>query len=672
MNKFPANPIHGDIYEYKTGLLYQYDAGVNGWIPVVSNGATLELATPSKSGAMSSVDLRKLNRLVLPFPQSTIIGNDCDSPFAIGNISLTSGDNFVSVEGKSKIRNVDQFGDDIQTIEDSHIHQHTFGFDFTLNLPNLIQELIRLNQIKLEGDTGPKGHDGAKGKSGLDFIFSGPAGNKGLSGTSPECNLSIEPEPLSVNPKYGLNKAFVGARIKDHPIDRNKYLLELDRQSVGNDRAAKRVNVERFGSYWVIAVSGRTGPSVSTASSGICGDTLDPITRQKQLVYYLDIEPLINSIRAKFLEQVELLKAGYESITKHWVQTMSDMFDEQKLALCCALENCISKTKSVDARRHMESTAASALPDGRIRVNVFPPSGTPSGDDVRVMSNTRRTPRNDCFGEFVANKSSVNSIIVDASVNVASAKRAKTVDLDGGKYSIVINDISVKIDDQYGSPLRVQYIKNGIKKIATFLDKGRYGILDEAKRAYQGLALSIDHDGGEVSFYFPSFMSSNMSGNVALEISKDSSENDSTLIKMIGTKANDFYCSMTSSHLNWYRKGWQQGMCCGLVLNIAGQDYIIFKRDVDQSGENEHTQCIAAANQHFKMHPSFAWPTLNDTDFTPIPDGNIMFKYDEEMNITAREKISSLDYRNPRGNPNNHRYLAYQLNLILFPTSSNG
>lgn len=668
MNTFPPNPKHGDIFEYKTGLLYQYDAGVNGWIPVVSNSSNLELATPIKNGAMSSVDLRKLNRLVLPFPKSSIIGNDCEFAFDRGQINLSSGDDFVGVEGLVKVTNVDELGDSIEKSIDFQIHQHTYGFDFTLNLPNLVEELLRLGQIKVQGSTGPKGDKGVKGDNGLNVIVSGPPGDKGVPGDAPECELTVETEPISVNPKFGLDKAFVDVRIKDHPTDRFQYYLEFDRQSIGDEnRSANRLNVGQFSSYWVLAVTS------STAGN-------------KQ-IYYLDVEPILSSIKDKFMEQVELLKAGYESITKHWVQTMSDLFDEQKAALCCALENCISKTKSVDTRRHMETTAAAVIPDGKININVFPPKGTPKGD-VNEVSHTRLTPKNDCYKPPTSQDAQVNSLIkVDATTHVASAKNAQKLTLPSGKYAITVSDMSVKIDDQYGSMIKVQHVNQGANKVSSILDKGRYNELSDAKSAYENLSLVIDHDGGEVAFFFPAYIANSMTGDATLEISAIMDpqmvivphNDEDTLEEKHHLKDQQadqqFYCSMTSSHLNWYKSGWEHGLCCGMVVNVAGQEYIIVKRgigidDACGGGESDSTSCVGESLKHFKHHPAFAWPTLNGRDFAPIPDGDIAFKYDEEMNIVVHERMGLNDYREAKGSPNTYRHLAYQLGLVLFPVNN--
>jgi hypothetical protein len=352
---FPKDPINGTIFELKPGLVYQYDSKFNSWIRIASGDVLLKEVTPIKAGAMSAVDLQKLNRLVLPPPESTIIGTDCVVPFKGGSIQLNTTDNYINIAGNVDIKNIDQFGSSLSQAFPFHIHQHTFGFDFTLDLQNLIDELSFRGQLNLVGKKGIKGEQGDKGPRGIDSIFSGPPGNQGQQGTAPQCALAIEPEPVTSQAKEGLEKALVNVRVVPDSNDDTKFFLEFDRQSVGNENAvASKVNVQQADSFWVLAIETIAGNEVP--SSDPCG-----IPIGAQSVYYLDIEPIVSAIQQKFLDEVVLLKQGYEDIVAFWIQTMSDLFDEQKDALCCALEYCLSKTKSTSVREHIESVQASAI-----------------------------------------------------------------------------------------------------------------------------------------------------------------------------------------------------------------------------------------------------------------------------------------------------------------------
>ena len=75
-NKFPPNPQDGQIYELEAGIIYQYDGKLRTWNELVSETKVIELATIYRDGAMASLDFKKLNRLIFPFPVSTIMGQD--------------------------------------------------------------------------------------------------------------------------------------------------------------------------------------------------------------------------------------------------------------------------------------------------------------------------------------------------------------------------------------------------------------------------------------------------------------------------------------------------------------------------------------------------------------------------------------------------------------------
>jgi len=365
--RFPANPQHGDIFELRAGLLFQYDAAVNAWIKIVSSNLMLPVATNIANGAMTAVDLKKLNRLVIPPPRSTIIGNDCIAPFKAGAIALYSGDNFVNVEGNIVLQNIDEFGDLISDDFPFQIHQHTYGYDFNLDIPRLVTELKRRGQFESTGTVGPKGDKGEEGDPGVDEILSGPQGDRGEQGDAPECELTIETEPVQSETQPGLQKALVAARVipsVQFPNDATKYGLQFDRQTIGtSDVSTSRFMVQQQNSFWILAV--------------------ESIVGTPQAIYYLDIEPLIEAVRQKFLTEVELLKSGYEDIVAFWIQTMSDLFDEQKDALCCAIECCKSRTKGTQLRQHMESVAASALPDAKINIH-----GRKSGEAFEMPNTT--------------------------------------------------------------------------------------------------------------------------------------------------------------------------------------------------------------------------------------------------------------------------------------------
>jgi hypothetical protein len=376
---FPADPKHEDIFELRPGLLYQFDAGVNSWVRIVSSNLILPLVSNIADGAMAALDLKKLNRLVIPPPRSTIVGNDCVAPFQSGAIGLFGGDNFVNVEGDLSLQNIDSVGDVINEEFPFQIHQHTYGYDFNLDIPLLVAELNRRGQLDTTGTIGKRGVKGAEGEPGLDEILTGPQGDGGERGNAPECVWAIEPEAVQAQPLPSLDRALVEARLipsVTFPTDPTKFSIELDRQVIGRDNATtSRFMVRQRDSLWVLAVASISGTA--------------------QEIFYFDVEPLIETVRQKFLAEVELLKKGYEDIVAFWIQTMSDLFDEQKDALCCALECCRSRSKSTQLRQHMESVAASALPNAKINL-----SGRKS-DEAEEIPSTKLLSDSECYDPLI-------------------------------------------------------------------------------------------------------------------------------------------------------------------------------------------------------------------------------------------------------------------------------
>ena len=346
--KFPVDPVHGMLYELRRGIIYQYDSSVKSWVKIVSENLPPRLATFAENGAMSSEDFQKLNRLVIPPPMSTITSDQCGVTFDTGVISLygDGDDEIMDVTGQVELRNTGSDGETLSKTFPFHTHQHTYTFDFTLSMDKLIKELENRNQIKIEGKKGETGKTGNKGIKGTTRIFTGPTGSRGNEGSNAPCTTVVQRDPLALEIKNTVDKAIVDAQVVF--IDDTKYKIVFYRKSVGAGPAIK-LDLSGDESSWVLCVK-----SVDGAPQGL---------------NYIDLNPIVESIHKKFVSELQRLKRGYENIADFWIQIMSDMFDEQKSALCCALEFCMSKTKNLEARRHMESVAGAATTGGKIRLN---------------------------------------------------------------------------------------------------------------------------------------------------------------------------------------------------------------------------------------------------------------------------------------------------------------
>lgn len=640
---FPSNPTDKMIYQPKLGVLYQFDAGINAWVDISSSSASLPMATSTKSGIMSSADLRKLNRLMIPFPVSTITGNNCVNSFNQGAINLSGDDKFVNVSGFVDLKNINQYGEMISESFPFQIHHNTYGFNFTLDMSALVAELKSRGQFNPQGKTGDAGLKGDTGDQGANNIMAGPAGEKGDKGDAPPFVLQAEPEPLQAQIRPGLNRALTG--VKTVLIDKDMYKLKFERRVVGlEDVAATQFIVQQQQSSWILAVESISG---------------DP-----QPVFYLDVEPLLQTIRDKYLDEIDLLKKGYEDIVRFWVQTMSDLFDEQKAALCCALEFCMSKTKSTQLRQHMESVAASALPDANIKINnresneVVLISGT--GLSSTLPDNENLCASNDNIAIFPESaeelvqsvavvKSEANNALLDFQNLVinpllnSGQLNGLNIELDKGHYTIIIKDVSTNIDNKYACPVVIRYSNNNRFKYARFLNKGEFDDLNDAKNAYNGLTTAFDHDGGAVSIYFNILNVNGVDGNVVLQLLKKED------VEPVRDISGNVSCRMPMNKIKWYEKGWKMNKGCGFVIEVAGQDYIVVKRSVgdDDScggGESESSPCISKFITLYD-HPAIAWPTFDGYNFAPIPSDGAVFRYDKNFN----DIISNSDVNNLRG-----------------------
>lgn len=655
MISFPANPGNGDIFELAPGLVYQYDASINSWVAIVSSDIILPVATTIKPGAMSAADYKKLNRLVLPPPFSTLSAPGCVTAFQTGALTL-SGDDFVTVAGNLDLHGVDSLGDAAVEQFPFHIHQHTYGFDFKVDIENLITELESRDQFNIRGAAGEQGAAGERGEEGESNVATGPRGALGSPGIAPPCPYAAEVEPLAVELKSGVRQALVDARVVVDPDDDTKFTLQFDRQTIGlADASAYKFNVRQQDSAWVLAVRSAAGT---------------------QPLYHINLAPIIAAVREKYLSELQRLKAGYEDVTQFWVQTMSDLFDEQKSALCCALEFCQSKTKNTQLRQHLELTAATIAGVGKIVINergsaeAQSSSGSGMLDDLPSGSDLCASAAS-AAQQLKAQKFNVFepvTVVLDPLTHVRPENGVK-LDLAAGEYTVTVVDMSVQINKKHFMPVGIQYQTPDKPKSVKFLNKGHFDSLVDAKKAYDGLTVSFTHMGGQVALSFNMFPTQKVSGSLTLSVSGTPS---SVSIQPVRETVipQRISCTMSKAKLEWYLRGWEAGRCCGCVINVGGQDYMVMKRSIglDEScggGENVDAPCIAELVGI--GHPAIAWPTLDGVNPVPITDEIITFLYDQAINATAAELISTHNYKRPNGAQATPRHLTTNLNLILFP-----
>ena len=372
--EYPINPIDKMLVETAPGVVAQYDAASNSWIELTRTNLGANLATETHPGMMLATDFIKLNRLLIPPPQSTITAEGCNIVFGIGSIGLRSSDSFVQVSGISTLVAGGQ-----SALVTSHLHQKTYTIDFTLNLNNLIEELIDRGQLVITGPVGPKGITGVRGIPGTNQLLTGPQGETGVTGFAPPCVLTIQNEIYGTIANPINNMVIVSIDVQTDPLDNTKYNIIAQRQAVGAPTAtAGLLQVQNNQSSWVIAL-----PNAGVGS---------------QTIHYIDVEPIISQIHTKFINEMSRIKVGFESVVGFWLQTMSNLFDQQKAALCCALEHCKSKTSNTAVQQHVESIVATAYDKGILQVVVAGSGSTAIGTTMLDPTCVAGTGHSDIAG----------------------------------------------------------------------------------------------------------------------------------------------------------------------------------------------------------------------------------------------------------------------------------
>jgi hypothetical protein len=338
---FPQNPTDGQIFELENGIIFIYDMILQSWTQVSTGRVPLRLANDFQDGAMAAEDLVKINSLVIPPPISTLTTDNCNIVFNQGAIALEPSDNYVKIKPNLEATNIDEFGVTISKEYPFKIHDFTYGIDFNIDLQKFIDDMSARNKVKYKGPKGVQGIQGVQGEQGASFVYAGPQGNKGAPGIGIQLDYAVANEPFPVTTAVDLNKAITSAEIVTDTTDPTKRRIVLHRKTVGTDAAATSLTFNSGSSPWLLALDNNGG--------------------LPQAIHYLDVDPILDTIYSTFLAELNALKSSYEVVVQHYVGLMSAKFDQQKDALCCALEKCVSMTKNTDARQHMENVAAAAL-----------------------------------------------------------------------------------------------------------------------------------------------------------------------------------------------------------------------------------------------------------------------------------------------------------------------
>lgn len=533
--QFPSDPNHGDVFEPIPGLYYQYDGITNCWVKL-EGVQSLGLATPLTHGLMSKEDFKKLQSLVVPPPQASLTGEDCNVTFRQGQVAIDSLDGSVQITSTPTVMN--KAANYPATQIPWNLHTNTVGIDFRLNVEQLLDELEKrgnLSKVQIQGDPGLKG---ATGRAGIDRLDTGPVGKKGLPGANSqfEGGLTTEDIPFE-RMEDSLNRAIVDVTTEEVSEDEN-YLV-FTRGNIGNpDACPSEVVPKSFNSPLVFVLNTLNGGKrvrnrkISTRTDDcalvcrICSST----------IHHLNLQIILDQIYEQFKKRVAYLKLSKEAMARIWLQGMVELFNESKSALCCALENCKSRQRNQQTRQYIESQRIQAAQadfsltiDQGVEDRQF--TDMNAGKDCPVTAV-------DSNSESVIFTSTGAIFRLDSKIHISDPRTGQPLSavsgfLPAGSYTVEITDccanLNVNTGAWSGRSAILYRARTAIAstddtreiiedKVLSFPDLGVSPDNSSAQNNYRGLVFSFEHAGGNISAWIVDSdgLTSNNSGTIEL------------------------------------------------------------------------------------------------------------------------------------------------------------
>jgi hypothetical protein len=350
-DQFPQDPTDGMLFETVPGVLYRYNKGQNAWIRL--EGESARPATPLAPGLMSAEDLKKLNTLILPPPQTSISIEGQAAKLQHGTIDIYSLDRSIEVT-----TNPTAISGKTKTPLQWAIHENTAGIDIRLNMEKFIADIESLGKLKKVQMAGLDGPQGPIGEDGEDNVETGPVGEKGVSGDNAPFvgNEASETVQFDVDNEQSF-RAVVD--IETERVSDDENYLVLTRANVGNPGVCPTtVKPKELTSSWLLVIdesdtvtTRRVETSDGQLTCRICTSSL----------FYVNVDTIIATIKDRFAAKLSELKLAKESAVREWLRTMATVFNEQKYALCCALNNCNSRKRNAETRRYIEEQRIQAV-----------------------------------------------------------------------------------------------------------------------------------------------------------------------------------------------------------------------------------------------------------------------------------------------------------------------
>lgn len=669
------------IFEAEPGIFYQFSKKENTWIGIDGYKA-LGIASQMQSGLMSKEDLKKLNGLLVPPPRISLTSEDCLFEFNSGIFGFRSSKGHLSISSDIELRNkVDD--EEIVEIQPWKIHENTFGYEFKINTDKIVDEMKARDNFSMCGTLGEQGETGDEGDPGIDRLETGPVGDKGADGKNIPFQGFLSVDSISNFEQVGKkNRAIVN--IETEEVSKDENYLVLTRANIGNpDACPNRVRPKNFKSPFVAAISEDFSSGLKRISN-IDGSI---ICSKCSSIYFLDMMEIEDQVFDYFKARVYEMKLAKEELVNNWLATLISIFNQQKEALCCALENCQSRKRNQNERQYIEQQRIQAAVGG-FRLNI-------DGSEAKNFTpmNTDETPPN---GEVKSGDPNnclecLLEIKVDGVNNAGSPSRAVVASLPAGSYIAEITDCCIEfIENRWNGIIKFQYRlgddrKSNLKTVGEIYDDT--GVITipnlgdkrsnfEARQSYVGMTFAFVHAGGEIRAWYPDVIEHDNSGSVSICIRKTDcielpggTEGDITDLSNTDFAKFEMCCDMPASQISWYERGWRIGACCGAYLEIDGIKWIVVKRSLgaDTScggGESMNTACISAAIEAGMGHPAIAYQSVDGEEFIGKKNSGVQtFAFIKDMSDAAVVKIQAGNTFETKGDAKGN------ISKILFPVT---
>jgi len=344
------NPVDEMVVEVFPDVFYKYQERENSWIRITGY-KSIKPATQIKAGLMTKEDFVKVDELLTAPPKTNLTSEQCNTVFDAGVVKLYSKDRSIFVEDY-----LDLYGVDETTREQWHIHEDTWGFNFKVNLQFLVEEMKNRGNLISETVVGPKGLDGDRGEPGIDKLDTGPRGSAGEDGV----NAPFDGTLSNTSGLILKDKSRAIVDVSTEMISPEENYLVVHKGVISPEKlCTRKVVVEDIQSTWVL---------VRDKNGIVCGDGC---TTSCDETSFVDVELIVNSVRENFDTIILKLKEEKEEQVREWLRTMMKVFNDQKYALCCGLENCRSRKRNQDERRYIEtSRIAAAAADFSLEIST--------------------------------------------------------------------------------------------------------------------------------------------------------------------------------------------------------------------------------------------------------------------------------------------------------------